>query len=441
MSYLNNFEDLEKLTNADLKEIFEDIDFESHKTAKFEVNSRNNDTCPNCKSKNSLREDSIFGIIVCTNASCGQVIDNLIDNNLESRQFDDDGGKDQSRCNVAINRLLPQSSLGTDIGGSYRSRIKTLQRWGSMPYRERSLNLVFKEIHTKCMLLNMPKCIEDDAKIMYKSISDCKHTKGKDSGKFIIIRGANRRSMIAACLYFACRKKGITRSLKELSESFKLKYTEITRGCKNFLKLRKQKKMETKMGISLPEHYVMTFCQSLNIKKQFEEQAVKIARNMKRLNIASIHTPYSMASGCLLLMAELNNLAAYTKKNLALKFNVSEVTISKTYQEIEKYKNVLVDDILTDKLIKRHNEEAEDESIPDIVKQRMLKFAVNVTIVPEKDDNDNDSEYEFDGDNDSTFKNCNIDENIDEYHSDISIGLYSKLDDTTLSYNELFIMT
>ena len=43
--------------------------------------------------------------------------------------------------------------------------MKTLHGWSAMPYKERSLNEVFKIIQAKCHKGNILKCIEDDAKM------------------------------------------------------------------------------------------------------------------------------------------------------------------------------------------------------------------------------------------------------------------------------------
>ena len=53
----------------------------------------------------------------------------------------------------------------------------------------------FKKITQKCSEGKIMKCIEDDAKIMYNNICDCKHMTGKNKGKNIIIRGINRESL------------------------------------------------------------------------------------------------------------------------------------------------------------------------------------------------------------------------------------------------------
>ena len=244
----------------------------------FIINNNNNNKINNHKKKNnkkiilcdecgtdSIIEDTTHGIIVCTN--CGQVASSLLDTGAEWSQYNDDNKKCMNRCSHPISQLLPQSSMATTIGGSCSSRIKTLHGWSAMPYKERSLNEVFKIIQAKCSKGKIIKCIEDDAKIMYKNIAECKHVIGKNLGKSVIIRGKNRLSVIAACILFACRKKDKTRSPKEIAELFELKHTEITKGCKIFQKLAKITNIELKLNSINPEQFIIRFCEELRVKK------------------------------------------------------------------------------------------------------------------------------------------------------------------------------
>jgi transcription initiation factor TFIIIB Brf1 subunit/transcription initiation factor TFIIB len=254
--------------------------------------------------------------------------------------------------------------------------MRKLHEWNIMPYKERSLSYVFRELHEKCRKANLIKCIEDDAKIMYKSISECKHTKGKNKGKFIIIRGANRKSLIAACIFFACRRKNMTRSPKEIAELFELKYTDMTKGCKNFLKLLKIKQKGMSIGTSQPEDFVLRFCTELKLKKIYADQAIQIAKNIRKLSLASDHTPYSIATGSILLMAEINKLHNITKRKLSQKFEVSEVTITKTYKKIDQYKHILIDDVVTNNMLIEMNEKVKDIVMSDKLKERFKKYNI-----------------------------------------------------------------
>jgi transcription initiation factor TFIIB len=445
MERILNAEDIYNISENDIRELFDDIEFAEH--ANNIVTKESNESCINCHTSDNIVDDYINGIRVCRN--CGQVLEGLFDSNPEWKQYGEDGGASElGRCSMPVNKLLPQSSLGTSIGGgNWKSRLKTLHGWSAMPYKERSLNLVFKEIQSKCAQAHLLKCIEDDAKIMYKSISECKHMKGKNKGKSVIIRGINRKSLIGACVFFACKRKNVTRSPKEISDLFKLKYTEMTKGCKNFLRLIKVRKMELNMGSSYPEHFVVRFCNELKLKTQFIEKAVQIAKNIKKLNVASDHTPYSIATGSILIMAEINNISTLTKKSLAVSFGVSEVTIAKAYKKIDQYKHILVDNDKTNEIAKKISDEMDSQNVPDAIKDRLLKFGITLSDSTKKmdidlEDLDLDHDELEDGidildDLDENYTFDDIRSNFELYINDSLYELYLELENTNRMYEEV----
>ena len=405
------------INNIDINELskyfkghLEGIDFTPNK-----VNNRNKniDECSSC-GKDNIIEDYSQGNLVC--ADCGQVLENILDYNPEWKQFEDED-KSGGRCSLPINVLLPQSSLGTSISGMGKNRLKTLHSWNAMPYKERSLNNEFKKIHDVCLRAKILKCVEDDAKIMYKMASECRHVSGKNIGKFIITRGVNRISISAACVFFACIRKGMTRTSKEIASFYGIRDMEMNRGCKNLLKLLKHKKTSMKMGTSKPEHFVRRYCDELHIKNVYIEDALKIAKNIEKLNIASDHTPYSLAAASILLMASISKLKSITKKKLANEFSISEVTISKTYKEIEAYKHVLTNNDVTDEIVIKINNDMKDEDTPPEVLERMKKFGIssestestdntkkkNMTI---DDFDESDSDFELEEDDDYSHFDC-----------------------------------
>ena len=316
------------------------------------------------------------GIRVCR--GCGDVLlSNLIDSNADRIQYNDDNKKDANRYSHPISQLLPQSSSATTISGVCSSRIKTLHGWSAMPYKERSLNEVFKIIQLKCHQGKILKCIEDDAKIMYKNISESKHLLGKNKGKSIIIRGKNRLSVIAACIIFACKKNGKTRSPKEMAEIFNLKYTEVTKGCKRFENLAKLKNMELKTTSTKPEHFIIRFCDELKIKKEYTEQSIQISNNVQKLQIASVHTPLSLATGSIYLMICINKLNIL-KRVIADKFNVSQVTIAKAFKKLEPFMNILINNEICNRLeveIKKYQDKIE---LSETLKSKFIRFDIDI---------------------------------------------------------------
>lgn len=400
--------------------------------------------CQICKTDEYIEEDYTGGILVCK--KCGYVQSFILDFNSEQKHFEDESKGELSMSTMLMNTMLPQSALGTNMAGFNKSRIKTIHSWSIMPYKERSLNLVLKEIQTRCNNYNILKCIEDDAKIMYKNISECKHIMGKNRGKNIIIRGVNRKSLIAACVFFACKKKGKTRSPKEIANIFGLKFTEITKGCKTFIKLIRLSQTVMNISASAPEHFVTRFCEELKISKKYSDDAMRIAHNIQKLNIASVHTPLTIATGSIYMMILINNLDV-SKKIIAQKFNVSEVTITKAYKKIEPYKKALISNEITDKIIKIL--ENKNNKLPEHLQKRLDNFMS----IPRENDDDiiiyDSFNYAFEIENSKInnvffsyyenvkIDNCKMNNDLSACFENIDIELYNTLNDTDELYYNL----
>lgn len=322
--------------------------------------TKNNNTCNNCNSSNILFE-SLKSYYVCDD--CGTIIQELLDKGPEWCNFDDNYHQNNSRCGNATNQFLPESSMGTIIGGKGYSRLRILQSWNQMPYKERSLSEVLQHIDSKLKNYKISKSIIDNAKILYKNISEIKHNSGINKGKNIIIRGLNRRGLIAACAFYGAKLQGIPRSPKEIADIFDLKLPQVTKGCRKFLELMDYQ-VNYNLKTSEAKDFIERYAHKLNIKKNHIDFAIKIATNITKLDIASDHQPTSIAAGSILLMSELTN-TSINKKIISDLFRISEVTITKTYKKIIIYKSIIINDEITNKLIEKINEKINDN--PDIL--------------------------------------------------------------------------
>lgn len=447
----SNFDinDFENLSDDALMDLVQGMDFDEDNA---ELNNdetleeHNEKTiCYSCDSTNII-SDSRYGYIVCSD--CGQVQDQLLDQNPEWNNYED-GKTTLARCSGVINPFLPQSSLGTSIAGNGRNKLQILHSWGMMPYKERSLYIVLKDIQAKCRDAFILKCVEDDAKIMYKNISNCKHLDGENKGKNIIIRGTNRKSLIAACVFFACKKNNKARSAKEIAKIFCLNYKDITKGCKKFMELSLHLKsiLAIEQKSSSPEDFVPRFCKNLKIKSKYTDQAVKIAKNVKNLNIATTHTPLSIASASILLTICMNELTI-TKKYIANKFDVSEVTISKAYRSIEEFRDILNDDKKTLYIMKQQQKERDAIKLPPALalkrdkiiseqKKRLTQDNKDINIVIQSQASngkiDTDDEASL-----SDISDCDIEKyDVVDYVDQIDLDLYEELGETEQEYTKL----
>jgi transcription initiation factor TFIIIB Brf1 subunit/transcription initiation factor TFIIB len=367
---IDDIENLDNLDNLDCSKFFSDI---------YNNIMTNGDTirlskCSRCDSDDFI-EDYTNGIIICT---CGQVINNLFDTTNDVRQYEDDNKQENKRYNKVTNELLPQSSLGAKLPYNIKGNLHKIQSWSAMPYKERSLNNDFKIINSVCEKLNLSKNIQNSANIYYAAAKSCKHQEGDNEGKNIITRGKNNKGIQGGCIWISCKKYNIPVLSKDIAENFNLTIKELNKGIKSLKRLLEIKNMSVQLNVIGSEEYVRKYCTSLNVKTEYMDQAIQIAKNIDKLNIITEHTQFSIAATSVLIMAELNSITNVTKKSLKEMFGVSNVTISKTYKKLEKIKHILIDDNKVNKLVDKIKTLNEEQELTNDIKIRMEKFNINL---------------------------------------------------------------
>tara|TARA_B100000575_G_C23065420_1_gene613452 strand:- start:202 stop:1239 length:1038 start_codon:yes stop_codon:yes gene_type:complete len=312
-------------------------DFNTKNDMQNDIQNKNNyeinvEICNYCNN-DSLIEDN--GTIVCQD--CGTINGSIIDSNAEWRFYGKEDSKlsDPNRCGLPTNELLPQSSLGSTIsfqyGESYEmKKIRNYHIWNAMPYKERSLYNVFDSMTLRAINSGIPNCIIEEAKIMYKKISETK-----------ISRGSNRKGIIASCIYKACKIKNVPRSAKEIAEIFQLNITHMTKGCKKFDEIMNISKNCNVITGSTSKDYIERFCSKLNIQDNILQICIHVCNKAEEFYLVSENTPPSIAAGSIYLVCSLLNITI-SKKDISAQCKISEVTISKCYKKLLKYHNHLL---------------------------------------------------------------------------------------------------
>lgn len=312
---------------------------------KLKVLNKQQIICRHCNSTN-ITHCTVKGYNVCED--CGIINEYFLDKAPEWTTYES-SDESNGRCGCATNSFLPKSSLGTSINGKGFSRIEVLHRWGNMPYKERSLFDVLKTIEHNCRRHNIKKSIIDNAKILYKNINNTKHQTGNNKGKNIIIRGVNRKSLIAACVFYGAKLQGEPRSPKEIGEVFGLTLTNVTSGCRKFLDLMEKNILTYNIQTSQSSDFIERFNNKLKIQKTYINIAKRISVNINKLDIASNHQPRSVAAASILLTSHIHQLGI-PKKNISKEFNISEVTITKAFKEIQTHEKMIINDEITTKV-------------------------------------------------------------------------------------------
>lgn len=339
---------------------------------------KKNKMCINCKS-DDLVIDNIKGHMVCS--ECGVINEEYLD---EKPEFSNDNEGSNSRYGCPSNFFLPKSSLGTKIASKGYNKLKLLNQQGQMPYKEKSLLEVLEyRIQSKCKNYAITQTIIDSAKILYKKVSEAVHSKGKRKGKNIIMRCINRRSMIAACVFYACKLQNDTRSPKEIADIYELEIKNVNRGCRNFCDIIDSNSLFYQIKSSQSVDFIERFGKKLNINKDYINIAKDIAINIHKLDIASTHEPPSVAAGCIVLVSNIYNIDI-SKKEISDIFEISDVTISKTYRKIYPYHKILLSNKITDLILDTKNK---------IIKS---SNTINKNNLIMSDSLDDESETEFD---------------------------------------------
>lgn len=177
----------------------------------------------NCRECNSLHIKEIDGYYTCLD--CGLRNDNVIDFGQEWRYYgnDDNKGNDPARCDIPTNELLPKASMGSFVGyGSKETattkRIRNMNQWYAMPYKELTLLETFNNITVMAQNSGINQCIIEEAKYMYKKVSEMKSS-----------RRTKKEGMKAGSIALACKLKGVPRNCIEIAKICHLKNNKVLR--------------------------------------------------------------------------------------------------------------------------------------------------------------------------------------------------------------------
>lgn len=273
------------------------------------------------------------GNYVCQ--TCCVLISRHLDVTAEWRSFpsDDQKGVDMTRCGMAINPLLPDSSLGSMIGFSNERESHTLRMmrrfhlWNSMTYKERTLYNIFDTLTLNATSHGINKNIIDEAKTLYKKFSDIK-----------LGRGDNRSALIASSVYMACKTNKVPRSAKEIAKIFNLKPTMMTKGCKKFEEI-----MHMNTTSTSATDFISRFCSQLGLTPEFQDVCRTVINIVEGLDIACDNTPPSLAVSIICFCGGVFGLQM-NKKEIAKVCDISQITINKCCHKLEHHKNEIFDE-------------------------------------------------------------------------------------------------
>lgn len=281
--------------------------------------------CPECGSSN-LTYDESRGEVIC--GDCGLLVEeSMVDTTHELRQFDKSEKKSRGGAPISLQKF--DKGLTTNVGeisdiykldSSQQTRkYLRLKKWQERVSTsiERNLRLAMAELRRVASFLDLPSVVKDEASRVYNFVLQ----RG-------LVRGRSMESVIAACIYAACRSYNIPRTLDEISAASEVERKEIGRTYRFIIR-----KMGIKVTPSSPRDYISRFASVLHLSPKAQNEALKILKRAEISELTSGRGPAGIAAAALYVAALLND-EKKTQREVADVAGITEVTIRNRYKEL-----------------------------------------------------------------------------------------------------------
>mgnify|MGYP001580774752 CR=1 FL=1 len=281
--------------------------------------------CPECGSIN-LHYDEHKGEIICSD--CGLIIEErMVDTGHDAHgQFNKAEKKGRGGAPLSMQKF--DKGLTTNIGeisdiyrldSTQTRKFLRLKKWQERVSTsiERNLRLAMAELRRVASFLNLPNVVRDEASRVYNFILQRGY-----------VRGRSMESVIAACIYAACRSYSIPRTLDEIAGASDVERKEIGRTYRFIMR-----KMGIKVKPSSPKDYISRFASILHLSPKTQNDALKILRKADVSELTSGRGPSGIAAATLYVASLLNN-EKRTQREVADVAGITEVTIRNRYKEL-----------------------------------------------------------------------------------------------------------
>ncbi|MBS3067030.1 hypothetical protein J4205_04355 [Candidatus Pacearchaeota archaeon] len=281
--------------------------------------------CPECNSVN-LTHDEEKGEIICND--CGLIVEEkMVDTGIDlSGKFDKSEKKGRGGAPMSIQKF--DKGLTTNVGeisdiykldAKQTRKFLRLKKWQERVSTsiERNLRLAMAELRRVSAYLNLPTVVGDEAARLYNYVLQ----RG-------FVRGRSMESVIAACIYAACRSYNIPRTLDEIAHASDIERKEIGRTYRFIIR-----RMTIKITPSSPNDYISRFSSILKLSPKTQNHALKILKRASDEELTSGRGPAGIAAAALYVAALLND-EKKTQREVADVAGITEVTIRNRYKEL-----------------------------------------------------------------------------------------------------------
>lgn len=308
-------------------------------------------TCKECGSTSVYPQEDV-GYMVC--GECGEDNGNIRSNNKDWRATHKDKinfmqGND--RCNSTTSNNMPNAGPKMILKGTHsESLLAKIHKWSSVTYKNKNMWKIYKYMELRCKNL-----IETD-RLTLQTVKDGFNVY-QDVYNYQLFRGNIRKGVIASCVLYVAKNNGDDITEDELAEAFGINGSIILDGYKRLINiLHRENLRSTYVKPSEAMDYINKFCEILNINHYGQQIIHAFVDKMRENKLATANNPKTQVTSCIFLASCIfdkeitNNDIHVTKRIIATKCKISEVTLYKCYTKLLENIDKLLDiDELTDK--------------------------------------------------------------------------------------------
>jgi transcription initiation factor TFIIB len=259
---------------------------------------------------------------ICTD--CARIMDTVIDESAEWRQYEDHKGEDQCRTGFVTSDLLPNSSYGSVMshrgiapGHKELKGIQRLSCWSLFSNSERSWMGIFDAINLPCTHAGLPKSVIHEACGLYKQMEDAQK-----------VRGDTRRACMGASVFVACRTQNASRTHEEIAKMFQVNIRTLCKAVGRFTQTENTV-LDTQLGIA--ERLTSDMAMNDTQRKRVMDMLCDLS---ERQGDELEHTPKTIVAGVVAYVSEL-----YTKPQMKALADLSKVSALSLHKIVTKLRN------------------------------------------------------------------------------------------------------
>ena len=276
-------------------------------------------SCPECGGTIMFLKEK--GEDVC--GQCGLIMnERQVDFSHSGKRAYTNQRNNREQTGAPISILLPDMGLSTviDMQKIINPDLKRAAKWNTrITWQKRNLLIATTELKRIGSNLNLPTHVKEQGMRLYI-----------EAFKKKLLRGRSINAMVAACLYVACRQKGIPRTLQEILEEASVSPKDVRRSVSILMKEFNFKSKNTDPVALIPRYVT-----DLGLDSEIVALSSKILTTyVSNFPISGID-PKGLCAGAIYIACKLKNLEL-TQLQIANSIGITEVTLRSRYKELKK---------------------------------------------------------------------------------------------------------